>query len=186
MSVLGRWCISFLLLFPLFWLGGCSTRYAVEAPPAVVPSPKASTPAEVLLPRAEPLAAQAPFSSEYGDLDKLYPYHNQWHLTPYQYGGLGPRGIDCSAFVQKAYRDLFGIRLPRTTRELAHYGKAVSKQQMRAGDLVFFRTGGKSRHVGIYLKEGDFMHASAKYGVIISNLAKPYWKRHYWMARRVK
>jgi len=150
---------ALLLLALLLYLSGCSTRTSVDTP------------------------ASESSRINYSDLDKLYPYHNAWHQTPYKFGGYGPNGIDCSAFVQRA---LFGIDLPRSTRELATYGKKSSRSQIRTSDLVFFKTGYNARHVGIYLKEGDFMHASSKYGIIISNLNDPYWQKHYWMTRRVK
>lgn len=122
----------------------------------------------------------------YNDLDKLYPYHNKWHQTPYKLGGFGSNGIDCSAFVQRAFKDNFNITLPRTTKSLANYGKKVPRSNIRTSDLVFFKTGYNTRHVGIYLQHGDFMHASSSEGVIISNIDDPYWKNRYWMARRVK
>ena len=122
----------------------------------------------------------------YSDLDKLYPYHNKWHRTPYKLGGFGSNGIDCSAFVQRAYKDNFNRTIPRTTKQLANYGKKVSRSSIKTGDLVFFKTGYNTRHVGIYLQHGDFIHASSSKGVIISNINDPYWKKRYWMTRRVK
>ena len=122
----------------------------------------------------------------YNDLDKLYPYHNRWHQTPYKLGGYGSQGIDCSAFVQRAYYDLFKMKIPRTTKQLANYGKKVSRSSIKTADLVFFRTGYNTRHVGIYLQNGDFMHASSSKGVIVSSMKNGYWKKHYWMTRRVK
>ena len=106
-----------LLFILLLILSGCSSRSATGN----VPSHNAQV--------------------NYGDLDKLYPYHNEWHQRPYKFGGFGPNGIDCSAFVQRAYKDLFNIDLPRTTKELAHYGKKTSRSQIRTSDLVFFKTG---------------------------------------------
>ncbi|MHC3994904.1 C40 family peptidase [Thiomicrolovo sp. ZZH C-3] len=176
----------------LLLLGGCSTRYAEHRPlpPPVVHAAERSFSAlppmeEVWLPQEETAAARQPVLQD-PVLSKLYPFQEQWHHTPYRYGGVGSRGIDCSAFVQRAYRDLFGIRLPRTTRQQASCGSAVSKQQLQAGDLVFFRTSGRDRHVGIYLEGGKFMHVSTKYGVMISSMDKPYWKRHYWTTRRIR
>ena len=122
----------------------------------------------------------------YHDLDKLYPYHNKWHQTPYKYGGFGSQGIDCSAFVQRAYYDLFGMRIPRTTKEQVNTGKKVSRSNIKTSDLVFFKTGYNARHVGIYLQHGDFIHASSSQGIIISNINDPYWKKRYWMTRRYK
>jgi len=122
----------------------------------------------------------------YSDLDKLYPYHNKWHRTPYKYGGFGSNGIDCSAFVQRAFKDNFNLNIPRTTKLQANYGKKVSRASIKTSDLVFFKTGYNTRHVGVYLQHGDFIHASSSKGVIISNINDPYWKKRYWMTRRVK
>lgn len=119
-------------------------------------------------------------------LDKLYPYYNAWHLTPYRYGGLSQNGVDCSGFVYRAYRDLFGIILPRSTQLQANTGMPVPRNALRAGDLLFFKTAHKVRHVGIYLQNGEFMHASTSKGVIISRLGNVYWRKRFWQARRVR
>jgi len=122
----------------------------------------------------------------YNDLDKLYPYHNKWHQTPYKFGGFGSKGIDCSAFVQRAYYDLFKMKIPRTTKLQVNAGEKVSRANIKTSDLIFFKTGYNSRHVGIYLQHGDFIHASSSKGIIISNINDPYWKKRYWMVRRYK
>ncbi len=181
------------MIMMLILLAGCSTRFA-ERTPSPVPSdnfPERTfaalpPPEEVWLPLEETAAVQPSQPPEEDVLSKLYPYQKQWHRIPYRYGGTGACGIDCSAFVQQAYRELFGIELPRTAQQQALCGRAVSERQIQAGDLVFFRTGGRNSHVGIYLEGGSFMHVSASRGVMISSLDKPYWKRHYWKARRVK
>ena len=95
------------------------------------------------------------------------------------------RGIDCSALVYLIYRDEMGIQLPRTTQYQAVAGKAIKRGQLRPGDLVFFRTGRRGRHVGIYLEDGKFLHASVSKGVTISHMADNYWKSRYWRARRL-
>ena len=75
--------------------------------------------------------------------------------------------------------------MPRSTELLASAGTQVNPRQVRAGDLVFFKTGWKQRHVGIYLKNGAFMHASTSRGVMISKLHNPYWADAFWMVRRL-
>jgi cell wall-associated NlpC family hydrolase len=79
-------------------------------------------------------------------------FYRNWHGTNYQYGGNNDSGIDCSALMVEAYDQLFGIALPRTTEDQSTLGKRVRKRKISAGDLVFFKTGLSSRHVGIYLK----------------------------------
>ena len=115
----------------------------------------------------------------------LYQQHQEWKGIPYRLGGMSRRGIDCSALVYLIYRDLMGIQLPRTTRYQALAGEAIKQGQLRPGDLVFFRTGRRGRHVGIYIEEGKFLHASVSRGVTISHLSNDYWKNRYWRARRL-
>lgn len=100
-------------------------------------------------------------------------------------GGTDRSGVDCSGFVQRVYGDLFGIRLPRTTADQVHRGIDISDSQLRPGDLIFFLPSRTLRHVGIYLGDGQFAHASKSNGVMISNIDEPYWRRAYWTARRV-
>ena len=64
-------------------------------------------------------------------------------------------------------------------------GKRIRRSQLRAGDLVFFKTGWAKRHVGIYSGSGRFIHASTSKGVISSQLDSDYWRKHFWQARRV-
>ena len=78
-----------------------------------------------------------------------------------------------------------GKKVPRTTSQLSNLGTRIKKDQLRPGDLVFFKTGIKIRHVGIYVEKGKFLHASTSKGVIISRLNNVYWNKHFWQARRV-
>lgn len=114
---------------------------------------------------------------------KLMAFHREWKGTPYRYGGMSKRGVDCSAFVYLAYKDILGRKLPRTTADQKNLGHKVSKRELKTGDLVFFKTGWSTRHVGIYLSESKFLHASTSQGVMISTLNNSYWKRKYWLSR---
>ncbi|MEM6288895.1 MAG: NlpC/P60 family protein [Bacteroidota bacterium] len=107
-----------------------------------------------------------------------------WIGIPYRWGGTTRRGIDCSAFVQQYVRQNLGIELPRTTAYQRYEGVEIDKSELLPGDLVFFRRRG-IRHVGVYLSDGEFIHASSSRGVTISNLSETYWTRHYWMSRRI-
>ena len=109
----------------------------------------------------------------------------EWEGVTYKYGGESKSGVDCSYFVMNSFQKI-SYKLPRTTLYQSKSGKAVKKNELQLGDLVFFITSKKgTRHVGIYLGDGDFMHASTSNGVMISSLENPYWKAHYWKARRV-
>jgi cell wall-associated NlpC family hydrolase len=109
----------------------------------------------------------------------------RWEATPYQWGGMSRSGIDCSGFASVLYRDALNHDLPRTTSDQARTGRRTSPDALQPGDLVFFRPAGKQRHVGVYLRDGTFAHASVSEGVTISKLDASYWQRSFWMARRV-
>ncbi|KLV06992.1 hypothetical protein ABT56_07545 [Photobacterium aquae] len=116
------------------------------------------------------------------NLDNFYRY---WRGAPYRLGGTTRAGIDCSAFVQKGVLELFKHDLPRTTEDQSKQGQWVAIDKLKHGDLVFFKTGRSLRHVGIYLGDAQFLHASTSQGVIISSLKNPYWRSVYWQARRL-
>ncbi|MCP4955272.1 NlpC/P60 family protein [Photobacterium aquimaris] len=116
---------------------------------------------------------------------KIFHAYYGWKGTPYYFGGSSHRGIDCSAFVMKMYRQVFHRYLPRTTLGQVKLGRRVRKDQAKLGDLVFFKTGHNERHVGIYLSHGDFMNSASSRGVSISNLHHIYWQRHFWQIRRL-
>lgn len=129
--------------------------------------------------------AQARASSSPSALirEALMSQHERWEGTPYRLGGTSSSGVDCSALVQNIYADQFNINLPRTTRHQVNEGAAVARGSLEPGDLVFFRPPG-SRHVGIYVGDERFLHASSSRGVMISSLNNVYWKRYYWKSRR--
>ncbi len=108
--------------------------------------------------------------------------------TPYRMGGSTVRGIDCSGFVAKIY-EFFDVSLPRTAREQARVGKVVSKDELVEGDLVFFNTRRAFGHVGIYIGNNEFIHASSgrsSKAVRIDNLDKPYYHKRFIKAVRLK
>ena len=116
--------------------------------------------------------------------DGMYNFYTQWQGVKYQMGGDSKSGIDCSGFVQKMYKSSFNLDIPRNTSTLSGMGYEISKNELEIGDLVFFKTG-KTNHVGIYLDNGKFMHASTKIGVTISDLNSDYYLNSYWKAQRV-
>ena len=115
----------------------------------------------------------------------LIDEYDKWYETPYVYGGDSFDGVDCSAFVQSVFMDAFRVRVPRTTHHQAQIGYEVTSNAREAGDIVLFKTGVSSRHSGIYIERGNFMHTSTTKGVTISNLNNPYWKNAYWQTRRI-
>lgn len=123
-------------------------------------------------------------SSNHPISNALMAQYQHWKGTPYRLGGTNRSGIDCSAFTQITYRDQFRADLPRTTLHQVEQGIPVRKHNIQPGDLVFFKTAVKQRHVGIYVDNGFFLHASTSKGVTLSRLDNPYWQKHYWTARR--
>lgn len=117
--------------------------------------------------------------------NNLLSQYKNWKGVKYKYGGYSKNGIDCSAFVQRTFKEKLLINLPRTTTLQLKLGEEIDFENLSTGDLIFFKTGFKTNHVGIYLKNGKFMHVSTKKGVIISRLDNPYYSEHLWQARRV-
>jgi LysM repeat protein len=106
--------------------------------------------------------------------------------VPYKLGGSTMRGIDCSAFVRRIY-EIFNIDLPRTTREQFLIGKKVEKESLEEGDLVFFKRRGNSTHVGIYIGDNQFIHASSRNKEVkIDHLDLPYFNARFLRGVRVK
>ena len=158
-------CLTLLL----FFISSCGTRrYEIYTP-----TPASSTRA---------------LSTRYGiqitsrDNPLLYNTVAQWLGTPYRNGGSSMRGTDCSGFVGNIYRTVYKKNLARNSADILRYNcKNISRQSLREGDLVFFATGRtkKVTHVGVYLKDGKFAHASTSKGVIISNLSEDYYRKRW-------
>jgi lipoprotein Spr len=105
--------------------------------------------------------------------------------TKYVSGGISTNGFDCSGFTMYVF-DKIGINLPHQSGSQYQMGTAISRDDIRAGDLVFFNTSGKGvSHVGIYVGEGKFAHASTSRGVTISSLSDGYYVKRYVGAKRI-
>lgn len=114
------------------------------------------------------------------------PTIDEWYGTRYRYGGTTKSGIDCSAFVQVMYLSAFGMTLPRTAREQYKSSRIISATELKEGDLVFFNTRGGVSHVGIYLQNNKFVHASTSNGVTISDMFDSYYMKHFIGAGRIE
>ena len=112
---------------------------------------------------------------------ELTEYCKDWIGVPHVMGGMSKQGVDCSGFVDNVYKDVYGISLPRNSQDIEKVVEPIDdKTQLKEGDLVFFNSqDGKVNHVGIYIKEDNFIHASSSKGVMVSNLNEKYWANIY-------
>ncbi|MBQ0834193.1 NlpC/P60 family protein [Marinobacter sp.] len=157
---------AFIIICSSFVLGGCASNQSLQRDTASQ--------------QYSPVEA-APGSAK---TEKLWQAFERYQGTPYQYGGTTARGFDCSGFITTAYREGLGQQLPRTTSQMLRYGDVVHPQDVKPGDIVFFRIAGKDQHAGIYMGDNRFIHASTSSGVIMSKLNGYYWKDRFSSARR--
>ncbi len=117
----------------------------------------------------------------------LYSTIEKWLGTPYRYAGKTLNGIDCSAFVNKIYESAFCCLLEGNSAQMFRTVKHLPKDKLKEGDLVFFRINRNKTisHVGVYLGNNKFAHASRSNGVIISDLNSPYYKKYFVKGGRV-
>lgn len=111
-------------------------------------------------------------------------FYSEWKNVKYKMGGSSKSGIDCSAFTQKIYKEKFDITIPRTTVTQVNVGTEVKKSELIPGDLVFFKTSKTDKHVGVYVGDNKFLHASIK-GIQYTSMDKPFYKKSYWTSRRI-
>lgn len=119
--------------------------------------------------------------------DKLYQFINDWYGVKYKYGGKDKSGIDCSGLTSTLYAAVYKKTISSSTKALVGEVKKIKQSDLKEGDLVFFNTNGKSiSHVGVYLQNHKFVHASTKKGVMISDMNEPYFQKTYVSSGRVK
>ncbi|MDR3346713.1 MAG: C40 family peptidase [Campylobacteraceae bacterium] len=120
----------------------------------------------------------------------LYTAIGNWLGVPYKKGGMSKRGVDCSALVVLVYQEVYGKTLSRTTNSMFQSSTRLKRSELQEGDLVFFHTRHNNKktvnHVGIYLKEDKFVHASSSKGVMVSSLDNPYFQRVWISGGKVK
>lgn len=176
--------------------GYVSSRYVVLcAPAADVPEQQPETPADkpedtAPAPETPETPAEPPSSSPAGAVSgsQVVSLAQQYLGVPYVYGGSSPSGFDCSGFTMYIFSQV-GVSLPHGATSQLSYGTAVSYSELQPGDLVFFQDyGAVASHVGIYIGDGQFIHASSSsYNgkcVVTSSLSETYYANHYYTARR--
>ena len=117
---------------------------------------------------------------------KMFDFIDQWYGTPYRLGGSTKNGIDCSAFTQFLFTTVYSVSIPRTAREQYNLTSRISRTELKEGDLIFFNTRGGVSHVGVYLQNNKFVHASTSGGVMISDIFEEYWARKFVGVGRLK
>jgi len=151
---------------------------AKHLPKTVAPKKETTETSE---PRKSDIATAGSFEQQ-----KMMDAILAWLGTPYELGGETKDGIDCSAFSKEIFKTSAGMDLPRTTEQQVKLGASVSQENLKFGDLIFFNTTGQNpSHVGIYIGDDMFAHASVSFGVTLSSLYSSYYKKRYTEARRI-
>lgn len=118
--------------------------------------------------------------------DSLMNAYNNWKGTRYRWGGDSKDGIDCSALTRRVYRAVFnGYELPRVSVDQVRMGNIVSRENLKPGDILFFRPRNSVNHTAVYLGNSLFINASSSKGVIISSIEEPYWNQYFRYGVRV-
>ena len=108
-----------------------------------------------------------------------------WKGTRSAFGGDSSRGIDCSALTRRVYREVFSFELPRVTKDQIKVGRHVSRNNLKPGDILYFRPDGKYNHTAVYLGNSLFINASSSKGVILSSMEHSYWSKYFVHGVRV-
>lgn len=116
----------------------------------------------------------------------LFGFIEDWFGTRYRLGGSTKKGIDCSALTGGLLMAVYGFAMPRTAKQQYHETEHIKKEDLKEGDLVFFNTHGGVSHVGLYLENNYFVHASSSQGVTISSLEDTYYAKRFICGGRVE
>lgn len=147
----------------------------------------------VTKPKAATLTGSAAFKEKMGLTNKeikdnkLYSFISEWYGTPYKYGGCEKSGVDCSCFTINLFEKVYGIKMPRTAGEIYKECEKVNIEKAKEGDLIFFKINSNSiTHVGVYLRDNKFVHASTSRGVLVNSLSETYYQKYFYSAGKLK
>ena len=117
----------------------------------------------------------------------LYSLIDSWYATPYKYGGCNKDGVDCSNFACVIYKEIYNQSLTGSSASIFNQCKTIKKSELQEGDLLFFKIQGNHiSHMGVYLQNNKFVHATTKKGVMINDLDEAYYKKYFFTAGRIK
>jgi len=169
-------CFSIIISLVLF-LNSCRTHKDVESKVIVKPT----------VSHIEMVAEKLGVSEKEVRSKKLYSFVSEWYGTTYKYGGCDRKGIDCSCFTVTLYQKVYGKTVSRNASSIYKECTNVRASQLKEGDFVFFKIGSKDvSHVGVYLKNNKFVHASTSKGVMINDLDEAYYKKYFFEGGRLK
>lgn len=169
-------CFS-VTFFVLLFFNSCRTHKDVES--KVVVKPTAS--------HVQMVAEKLGVSEKEVRTKKLYSFVSDWYGISYKYGGCDRKGIDCSCFTVTLYQKVYGKTVSRNAAAIHKDCGSVRTAHLKEGDFVFFKIGSKQvSHVGVYLRNNKFVHASTSKGVIINDLDEAYYKKYFFEGGRLK
>lgn len=182
--------IVFALIFCLF---GCKHK---QQQVSAIERPKGKTPPVKTAPGNKPAGSHAGegalqqklgLNSKQIQSSRFYSFIDDWYGVPYKYGGCQKAGVDCSCFTNLLYEKVYDKRIARSAADMFKSCDEISLQDAKTGDLVFFKIGGNTiSHVGVYIKNKLFVHASNSKGVIINSLDEAYYKKYFFCAGKLK
>ncbi len=116
---------------------------------------------------------------------KLYSFIDEWEGVKYTYGGKSKKGVDCSGFTSILFKEVFSRELSGSSAAIYGQCEKITREELKEGNLVFFRIETKEiSHVGVYLQNNKFVHATTKAGVMIDDLNSEYYKKYFTGAGR--
>lgn len=171
----------FSVISGLVFLSSCHTKKQI-----VVKDEKVETVNAELKPILDKYALQIGVKAEDLENGNLYLFIDGWIGVPYKWAGNDKTGIDCSGFVNQVYLNVYKKQLERSAKDIIKECEEIKKEELKEGDLVFFDISGANSHIGVFLVNNKFIHASSSKGVMISDLTQSYWTKYWGRAGRVK
>lgn len=173
----------FLCLLSILAIGACKTSKNVASNNTKENKENTSKNSQLQIKYAEQLGVQ---KSDITNIE-LYKFIDEWLGVRYKYGGKTKEGIDCSDLTVILCKTIFNKTIEVPTTKIFSQCNPINIEDIQEGDLVFFKIDGdKISHVGVYLQNNKFIHASTKKGVIISDLNEPYYKKYFYKAAKIK